>query len=108
LKKTVVILAATTLAVSLAPVFQSARGQDPILIPQAHCQSTGVTCATCATGSGLIYCANPLPQGYTWSDCQQGGNGCWQYNNWYCGAQSDCATYKFNGNQCIGPISICM
>lgn len=105
LKRTAMILATAALILSLGPVLEPARGQQ--LIGQAHCQSTGVTCATCTTGARIIYCANPFPPGYTWSDCQQGGNGCWRWDGWNCGAQSNCSDNKFNGNNCIGPISIC-
>jgi len=107
LKRTVVILAATALTLSLGSAWKSASGDDPNYNGQSHCIPSGVTCAECATGAGIIYCANPLPAGYTWADCQQGAGGCWSYVNWNCGAQSKCADNQFNGNNCIGPINIC-
>jgi hypothetical protein len=105
LQKMVVLLAASALTLSLVPCLVTARGDG--FIGQAHCYSYGISCGTCSTGTGIAYCQNPIPSGFNYGECQQGGNGCNFQNNYSCGPSYYCSNDLPTGNSCISGIFIC-
>jgi hypothetical protein len=101
------LLAASASTVALASLLSSARG-DYTFAQQSHCVAIGIACADCINNppGQTIGCIAPIPKGDSIGDCQQSGSGCY-FDTWDCGAQYDCATSKFNGNNCNSGWTIC-